>query len=78
MNTEQYAMGAFVLIGLVNGIQLIIEKQYASFAKFALAVIAGGIFGYLKAFGLPSLEIGVALGVSSSGIYKVAQKIAGA
>jgi len=77
MNTEQYAMGAFVLIGLVNGVQLIIEKQYASFAKFMIAVVAGGVAGYFKFFGLPSLEVGLALGVSSSGIYKMVTRLGG-
>ena len=77
MKTEQYAVGAFVLIGLVNGIQLLAEKQYISFVKFVVAVVAGGIAGYFNAFGLPSLEIGIAVGVSSSGIYKISQKIGG-
>jgi len=77
MDLEQYVLGAFVLIGLVNGIQFLIDKQWASFIKFMTAVIAGGVFGYLQWFGLPSLEIGLAVGISSSGAYKVAQKLGG-
>jgi hypothetical protein len=41
------------------------------------AVIAGGLFGYLQWFGLPSIEIGLAVGISSSGAYKLATKIGG-
>lgn len=77
MNLEQFAMAAFVLIGLVNGIQFALDRNWASFVKFLTAVIAGGLFGYLHWFGLPSLETGIAVGISSSGVYKVAQKLGG-
>ncbi len=71
----QFALAIFVIIGLVNGINLAIEKNWKAFGKFLIAVIAGGIFGFLNWFGLPSLEIGLAVAISSSGIYKVAQVI---
>ena len=74
---EQYIMGGFVLIGLVNGIQFLIDRDYKSFVKFMTAVLAGGVFGYLQWFGLPSIEIGLAVGISSSGVYKVATKLGG-
>lgn len=77
MNLEQFAMAAFVLIGLVNGIQFALDRNWSSFVKFMTAVVAGGLFGYLHWFGLPSLEIGLAVGISSSGIYKTAQKLGG-
>lgn len=78
MNLEQFALAAFMLIGLTNGVQMAIIKDWSSFIKFLVAVIAGAVFGYLRWFGLPSLEIGLAVGVSSSGVYKVAQKLGGA
>lgn len=77
MDLTQFAMGTFVLIGLVNGVQFALDKQWASFAKFLTAVIAGGLFGYLKFFGLPSLEIGLAVGIGSSGVYKAVTKLGG-
>lgn len=77
MDFQEFAMAGFVLIGLVNGIDLAVNKNWSSFAKFVAAVIAGGVFGYLKWFGLPSIEIGLAIGISSSGVYKLAQKIGG-
>lgn len=77
MDFTQYAMAAFVLIGLVNGIQFAIDRNWRSFALFITAVISGAVFGYLRFFGLPSLEIGLAVGISSSGVYKVAQKLGG-
>jgi len=70
---EGYVMAAFVLIGLVNGIQFAFERNWKSFVFFMVAVIAGTVFGYLKWFGLPSLEIGFAVGISSSGVYKISQ-----
>ena len=77
MDLTAFDLAAFVLIGLINGIQFALDKNWASFAKFMAAVIAGGVFGTLKWFGLPSTEIGIAVGISSSGVYKVAQKIGG-
>ena len=77
MNLEQFAIAGFVLIGLVNGIQFALDKNWSSFIKFLLAVIAGGVFGFLQWFGLPNVEIGLAVGVSSSGVYKVSQKLGG-
>jgi hydrogenase/urease accessory protein HupE len=71
-------MAAFVLIGLVNGVQLANSKQWSSFILFLTAVIAGLVFGYLHWFSLPNMEIGLAVGISSSGVYKVAQKLGGA
>lgn len=77
MDITQFAMAAFVLIGLVNGIQFALDKNWSSFVKFLTAVIAGGVFGYMRWFGLPSMEIGIAVGISSSGVYKVVQKLGG-
>lgn len=77
MNTEQFAMAGFVIIGLVNGIQLLLDKNYRSFGLWITAVLSGALFGALHYFGLPSLETGLAVGISSSGVYKVAQKLGG-
>lgn len=77
MNLEQFAMAAFVLIGLVNGIQFALDRNWASFVKFLTAVIAGGLFGFFNWFGLPDLQTGLAVGISSSGVYKIAQKLGG-
>ena len=77
MDLTQFAMGTFVLIGLVNGVQFAIDRQWGSFVKFLTAVAAGGLFGYLRFFGLPSLEIGLAVGIGSSGVYKAFTKLGG-
>lgn len=75
IDLTQFAMAIFVIIGLVNGINLAMNKDWKSFGKFAIAVVAGGVFGYLGWFGLPSVELGLAVAISSSGVYKVAQVI---
>lgn len=74
---QDYVLAGFVLIGLVNGMQLAADKQWKSFAMFCAAVIFGTLFGFLGWFGLPSAEMGFAVGLASSGVYKVAQKIGG-
>lgn len=78
MNLEEFALAAFVLIGLVNGLQFAWDKNWKSFSFFMVAVLGGTLFGLLKWFGLPSIEVGLAVGISSSGVYKVAQKLGGA
>lgn len=70
---SQFAMAGFVLIGLVNGVQFALDKNWNSFFKFLTAVLAGLLFGVVKWFGIPSAEMGLAIGIGSSGIYKVAQ-----
>lgn len=74
---EQFVMGAFALVGLVNIVQLGINKKWESFALAMVAVTAGSLFGYFQWFGLPSAEIGFLLGISSSGVYKVANRLGG-
>ena len=74
---SQFALASFVLIGLVNGVQFAVRKEWASFIFFMTAVLAGGLFGYLQWFGLPSTELGLAVGIASSGVYKVATKVGG-
>lgn len=77
VDLQQFVLASTALIGLVNGVNMAIEKDWGSFIKFMVAVSAGALFGYLRFFGLPSLEIGLALGLGSSGVYKLTQKMAG-
>lgn len=77
MSFEQYALATFVLIGLVNGIQFAINKEWNRFVLWIVAVIAGTLFGFLRWFGLPGIEMGLAVGINSSGVYKVGQVIGG-
>jgi len=74
---QQYVLAGFALVGLVNGISLALNRDWKSFGLFMTAVVAGVIFGSLKWFGIPSTEIGFAIGIASSGVYKVATKIGG-
>lgn len=77
MDLTQYVAASFVLIGFVNGFQFAARREWNRFFFFLVAVTAGAVFGFNQWFGLPSTEIGIAVGVSSSGVYKVAQKIGG-
>ena len=74
MDLTQFAFGASIIIGFVNGVNMAIEKDWKSFAKFTIAVVAGSVFGYMGWFMIPSLEIGFALAVASSGVYKLIVK----
>ena len=72
-----FTMAAFVIVGLVNGVQFAFDRNWKSFTFFLIAVAAGTLFGAIHWFNLPSAEIGLAVGVGSSGVYKVAQKLGG-
>lgn len=69
----QYAVAIAALIGFVNGLRLLQDKNYWGFLYFALAVVAGGVFGYMHWFSLPSVEVGVLVGLGSSGFYRLQQ-----
>lgn len=71
MDLTQFALAASAIIGLVNGIDLVQRREWYSVVKFCLAIVAGLVFGFLGWFGLPSMEMGLALALSSSGIYKI-------
>jgi len=74
---QQFAFAGFIIIGLINGIQFAFDRNWKSFVFFLVAVIGGGVFGALGLFGLPSVEMGLGVGIFSSGVYKTAQKLGG-
>lgn len=61
------------VIGMVNGINFLLEGNYKSFGKFFIALLFGVVFGYLGWFGLNGIEQGLAIALSSSGVYKITQ-----
>lgn len=77
MEIGQFALAATTLIGFVNGVKLAVNREWRGFALFATAVVGGTVLGYLHWLGLPSAEMGFALGVASSGTYELAQRIGG-
>lgn len=66
------AIAAGAIIGLVNGVSLLKEKNYWGFALFLIALIAGVGFGVLGYFGL-DVQTGILTALTSSGLYKLAQ-----
>lgn len=77
MDTTQYAVAAFVIIGLVNGLNFAVEGKWGSFALFVAAVLFGLVFGFVHWLGLPNAETGLLVAIASSGVYKVSQKLGG-
>lgn len=75
---QQYVLGGFVIVGFVNGVNFALERNWLSFVKFLIAVISGTVFGAMGWFTIPSAEIGMALGIASSGVYKLTQVLRGA
>lgn len=67
---NQFVLGSFFLIGFVNIVNMGLEGNWKGFVKAMLAVVAGGVLGYLKFYNIPSVEMGIALGIASSGVYK--------
>lgn len=77
MNIE----AGLVIIGIVNGFRLLKEgydaqpkKNYWGFAFFALALITGIILGALHYFGL-TIETGIVIALTSSGLYRISEKV---
>ena len=75
MDFSEYAVAATVLIGLINGVQFALNKNWRAFVFFLTSIIAGSVFGFFGWFGLPSIEIGFAVGLGASGVYKISQVI---
>lgn len=75
MDLGEFAFATTQLVGFVNIVLLALDKNWRSFTLAMTAVIAGGLFGYFHLFGVPSLEIGIALGIASSGAYKMLQVV---
>lgn len=66
-----YGLALTAIIGLVNGVDLIQRKEWYSVIKFGLAIAAGLLFGAIHWFGLPNMEMGLLVALSSSGVYKI-------
>lgn len=77
MDVSQYVVGAAALIGLINGFRLLSQKDKTPFFYFLGAVVGGALLGYVRYFGIPSVEIGLLVGLSSSGFYRVGQVAGG-
>lgn len=72
---DQSIVAGAAIIGIVNGVQLLSPK-IVGFYSFLLSLGLGVIFGMFHVFGL-TLETGIVVALSSSGLYKVAQKMGG-
>ena len=75
MDLGQFALAATSLIGFVNGVKLGVDRNWKGFALFVTSVIGGTVIGYLHWLGLPSAEVGFALGVAASGTYELSQRV---
>lgn len=76
MDLTEFAAGAAVIIGIVNGVRLALEQDKRGFFLFAVACVSGLGLGFLGWYGLTP-QIGLAIAVGSSGVYKTAQLIGG-
>lgn len=74
---QQFVLGSAFLIGFVNVVNMGLERDWKAFIKAMTAIVVGGVLGYLKFYNLPSIEIGLALGIMSSGAYKGLQVLSG-
>ena len=63
-----------LLIGLVNVIKIQFP-EVKGFWAFLIALGAGVLMGYMKWYGVASIEQGILLAFVSSGVYKVATGI---
>lgn len=65
-----------VIIGIVNGVRLYQLPDKRGFYYFMLAFALGVVGGLLHLFGL-TLETGMVIALSSSGLYRVGEKVGG-
>lgn len=72
----QFAMGAAVIVGFVNGIRLLQETNKFGFVLWCVAVVAGVVLGFLHWYGLTP-EVGLAVALGSSGLYRLTEKVSG-
>lgn len=63
-----------VIIGFVNGVRLIQEKNLWGFTFFLIALVTGIVLGFLGYFGL-TVETGILVGLGSSGVYRGLQVV---
>lgn len=62
-------MAGTMIIGFVNIASFAFEGNWKSFGKAVVALIAGIVFGYFKFYGLSSIEVGLGVALSSSGVW---------
>ncbi len=65
-----------VIIGVVNGVRLFKQQDKYGFILFVIAVVIGVLLGSLRYFGL-TVESGIVVGLASSGLYRVSEKVGG-
>ena len=64
-----------MIIGFVNISNFAFEGNWKSFGKAMVALIAGVVFGYFKFYGLPSVEVGLGVALSSSGVFALVKML---
>lgn len=65
-----------VIIGVVNGVRLLKEKDRWGFIFFVVALVVGVGMGLVHYFGL-TVETGIVAALASSGLYRVGEKVGG-
>lgn len=60
------------IIGVINAVQMQFPKVKGVIALL-LAIVLGVLLGYLKYFGVDSIEDGLVIALASSGVYKLSQ-----
>lgn len=66
-------IGIGAIIGFVNMFGMGMDGNIKSFGKAFIGVVLGAIFGYLGYFGIKGVEMGLLVGLSASGFYKLTQ-----
>lgn len=66
-------IGVGAIIGFVNMFGMGMDGNWKSFSKAFIGVVLGAIFGYLGYFGIKGVEMGLLVGLSASGFYKLTQ-----
>ena len=73
---EQSVLAVGAIIGVINAI----TKQFPQvhgLVGIVVSVLLGAVLGFFNYLGVEGIEMGILVGLSASGVYKVAQKVGG-
>ena len=74
MDITSYALVTFLVVGMVELIKAVFDRQYRTAVIILGAALVGGVCGYFGVQGLPDLATGIAVGLAGSGVVTAVSK----
>lgn len=74
MDITSYALVAFLVVGTVEFIKAVFDKNYRTAVIIVGAAIVGAICGYFGVQNVPDVATGIAVGLAGSGVVTAVSK----